>query len=64
MALIYPFQGYRYNKQIVGDLNLAVTQPYDKISQELQQDYYRRSPYNVVRITKNQEKNIQQDTDY
>jgi uncharacterized protein (DUF1015 family) len=56
MALIYPFRGYRYDKEVVGDLNLIVTQPYDKISPDLQKDYYGRSPHNVVRITKNAEK--------
>ncbi len=64
MALIYPFQGYRYNKQTVKDLNLVVTQPYDKTSPKMQQDYYRRSPYNVVRITLNLEKTEDPKTRY
>jgi len=64
MALIYPFRGYRYNKEVVGDLNLVVSQPYDKISADLQQDYHRRSPHNVARITKSLEKNENADTDY
>ena len=64
MALIYPFQGYRYNKQMVEDLNLVVTQPYDKTSPEMQQDYYQRSPYNVVRITLNLEKKEDPNTRY
>jgi uncharacterized protein (DUF1015 family) len=64
MALIYPFQAYRFDKDVVGDLSAVVTQPYDKISESLQQDYYGRSPYNVVRITRNAEKNRDPDTDY
>jgi hypothetical protein len=28
----------------------VVTQPYDKISPAMQQAYYQRSPYNLVRI--------------
>ncbi|MBP1691420.1 MAG: hypothetical protein H6Q32_772 [Bacteroidetes bacterium] len=64
MALICPFRGYRYNKEVVGDLNLVVTQPYDKISPELQKTYHDRSPYNVARITKSREKNQNPDTDY
>jgi len=64
MALICPFRGYRYHKDIAGDLNAVVAQPYDKISQELQQDYYRRSPHNVVRITRSMEKNEDPATDY
>ena len=64
MALIYPFQGFRYNRQIVEDLNLVVTQPYDKTTPQMQQEYYRRSPYNVVRITLNLEKNEDPKTRY
>ncbi len=64
MAIIYPFQGYRYSKEIVADLNLVVTQPYDKISPKMQKDYYRKSPHSAVRITKNLEKNEDPDTDY
>jgi uncharacterized protein (DUF1015 family) len=64
MATILPFQGFRYKKDVVGDFNLVVTQPYDKISPEMQQDYYRRSPYSAARITKNLEKNENPDTDY
>ena len=64
MASVLPFQGYRYNKELVGNLNLIVTQPYDKISPKMQQNYYRRSRYNVARITKNLEKNGNPDTDY
>jgi uncharacterized protein (DUF1015 family) len=64
MALIYPFRGYRYNREVVGDLNLVVTQPYDKISPELQQAYHSRSPHNVARITKSLEKSENPETDY
>jgi len=64
MALIYPFCGFRYSREKVGNLNLAVTQPYDKISPEMQQDYYRRSPFNVVRVTKNLEKDADPETNY
>ena len=64
MALIYAFRAFRYNRQKVGDLDLVMTQPYDKISPEMQQDYYRRSPFNAVHITRNLEKNENPDTDY
>jgi uncharacterized protein (DUF1015 family) len=64
MAIVYPFRGYRYNSRIVTDLNQVVTQPYDKISHELQKDYYGRSPYNVVRVTLNREKSENPDTEY
>jgi uncharacterized protein (DUF1015 family) len=49
MARIYPFRAYRYNPSRVR-LDDVVTQPYDKITPSMQQAYYRRSPYNLVRI--------------
>jgi len=49
MARIYPFRAWRYNPAVVR-LEDAVTQPYDKISPAMQQAYYQRSPYNLVRI--------------
>jgi uncharacterized protein (DUF1015 family) len=64
MAEIHPFRGYRYNPSVVGDLNLVVTQPYDKIPDELQRDYYARSPFNVARITRSIEKADNPETDY
>ncbi|MDR0841885.1 MAG: DUF1015 domain-containing protein, partial [Acidobacteriota bacterium] len=56
MAQIYPFQGFLYNKETTGDPNRLVSQPYDKTSPAMQDEYYARSPYNVVRITLNREK--------
>ena len=50
MAEILPFRALRYNPEKVGDLNRVVTQPYDKISPEMQARYYDLSPYNLVRI--------------
>lgn len=52
MAEIFPFRGIRYNPERV-DLSEVVTQPYDKITPEMQEGYYRRSPYNFVRIDLN-----------
>jgi uncharacterized protein (DUF1015 family) len=49
MASIYPFRAWRYNLSSVR-LDDVVTQPYDKISPAMQQAYYQRSPYNLVRI--------------
>ncbi len=49
MASIYPFRAWRYNLSAVR-LEDVVTQPYDKISPAMQQAYYQRSPYNLVRI--------------
>jgi uncharacterized protein (DUF1015 family) len=49
MALISPFQAWRYDPQRV-PVQLAVTQPYDKITPAMQERYYQASPYNLVRI--------------
>jgi uncharacterized protein (DUF1015 family) len=50
MAEILPFRALRYNPDRVGELARVVTQPYDKITPEMQARYYDRSPYNLARI--------------
>jgi uncharacterized protein (DUF1015 family) len=49
LAKIYPFQPYRYTEK-AGALTNVATQPYDKISPEMQRRYLALSPYNLVRI--------------
>jgi len=49
MARIFPFRGLRYNPDKV-KLGEVVTQPYDKITPEMQDRYYATNPYNLVRI--------------
>jgi len=49
MAEIRPFRGLRYNSEKV-KLEEVITEPYDRIPPPLQEEYYRRNPYNVVRI--------------
>jgi uncharacterized protein (DUF1015 family) len=49
MARIFPFRGLRYNPSKVA-LGEVVTQPYDKITPQMQDRYYADSPYNLVRI--------------
>jgi uncharacterized protein (DUF1015 family) len=49
MAEIHPFRAFRYDAQQVR-LNQVVTQPYDKITPALQDQYYAASPYNLVRL--------------
>jgi uncharacterized protein (DUF1015 family) len=49
MARIYPFRALRYNPTMVR-VEDVVTQPYDKITPAMQQAYYQRSLYNLVRI--------------
>src|SRR5262249_24068118 len=49
MARVFAFQPHRYT-ETAGPLDRLVTQPYDKISPEMQSRYLSLSPYNLVRI--------------
>jgi uncharacterized protein (DUF1015 family) len=49
MAHIEPFRALRYDPAKV-PLAQVATQPYDKITPEMQERYYSASPYNLVRI--------------
>jgi uncharacterized protein (DUF1015 family) len=49
LAIVKPFQPLRYSAK-AGDPARLVTQPYDKISSELQARYLAASPHNLVRI--------------
>ncbi len=49
MAQIFPFRAYLYSKR-AGDPACLLTQPYDKITPEMQQRYLSLSPYNMAHI--------------
>ena len=49
MAKIYPFRSLRYVTNQI-PIDKVVTQPYDKISKEMQDRYYAMHPNNIVRI--------------
>ncbi len=51
MARIFPFRGYRYDAQRF-ELARVLTQPYDKITPEMQERYYALDPHNLVRVEK------------
>jgi uncharacterized protein (DUF1015 family) len=50
LAEIRPFQGVYYNKSLVKDLAAVICPPYDVISPQIQQELYRRSDFNFVRV--------------
>lgn len=50
MAMFKPFYGARYNQDIIHDLYDATTPPYDIINPIEQQQYYKRNPYNIIRL--------------
>lgn len=49
MADIQPFRGLRYNTKKI-KLEEIITEPYDRIPPPLQEEYYQRSPYSIVRV--------------
>ena len=50
MATIAPFRGITYNQGKAGAIDTLVCPPYDIISPAEQQELYRKSPYNVIRL--------------
>jgi len=50
---IHPFQGWRYNQDIITDIQNVISPPYDVITEEEQQQLYRQSPHNFVRLILN-----------
>ncbi len=57
MVEILPFQGIKYNKEKTEDMEDIITQPYDKISEEMQDEYYKRSEHNYCRLILPKEEN-------
>jgi uncharacterized protein (DUF1015 family) len=49
MAKIYPFRSLRFSSATV-PIEKVVTQPYDKISKQMQERYYALHPNNIVRL--------------
>jgi uncharacterized protein (DUF1015 family) len=50
LAEIRPFHGVYYNQSLVKDLATVICPPYDIINPHMQQELYRRSEYNFVRL--------------
>lgn len=50
MAIIAPFSALRYDERKVGRLETVLTQPYDKITPEMQREYFARSPFNLAHV--------------
>ena len=51
MAQVHPFQAFRYNPQRV-PFERVLTQPYDKISPAMQDNYYAADPHNLITVEK------------
>ncbi|MHC4457410.1 MAG: DUF1015 domain-containing protein [Planctomycetota bacterium] len=52
MMEVKPFKAFRFNPDVVGDVGNCVAPPYDVIDQNQQQQLYRKSRYNIVRVIK------------
>lgn len=51
MAQVFPFRAFRYNPA-VAPFSRVLTQPYDKISPEMQEQYYAADPHNLIAVEK------------
>ena len=50
MAKIIPFRGIFYNPDKIHNLAKVITPPYDIISEQDQYNFYKQSPYNIIRL--------------
>ncbi len=62
MASVKPFQPYRYSRK-AGDPAALLTQPYDKISPQMQARYLAASPNNLVRLILGEKRDSDTDAD-
>ncbi len=57
MVEMRPFKGIQYDKDKVGEMEKIITQPYDKIDDEMREKYYENSEYNFCRLILPKEEN-------
>jgi uncharacterized protein (DUF1015 family) len=50
MPEIKPFKGIRFNPRKIKNIADVITQPYDQITDEMEKEYKRRSPYSYVNL--------------
>lgn len=50
MPSIKPFRGVIYNKSKIKDIAAVIAPPYDIIPKKMQEELYRRDPYNFIRL--------------
>jgi uncharacterized protein (DUF1015 family) len=63
MAIVAPFRAIIYNLERIPTFEAVVAPPYDVISDEDQDGYYRKDPYNVVRLVLGKKKTGDSDWD-
>jgi len=62
MVEISPFKGITYNKDKINKLDDVMSPPYDIISSEMQDELYKKNPYNFVRLILGKQKPEDTDT--
>ncbi|MBM3804326.1 MAG: DUF1015 domain-containing protein [Acidimicrobiia bacterium] len=60
---ILPFRGYRYNPEIVRDLDDVISPPYDQFKEGLDDLLFARHPYNMAHLIVNKESPADTETD-
>ncbi len=55
MVEVVPFKGLLYNPKKTGPFSQVVAPPYDVISPAMQEELYKKNPYNIVRLILNKE---------
>jgi uncharacterized protein (DUF1015 family) len=50
MVKVAPFKGITYNKEKINNLDNVMSPPYDIISSKQQEELYKKSPFNFVRL--------------
>jgi len=50
MVEVSPFKGIIYNKEKIGKIEDVTSPPYDIISSDMQTEFYKKNPYNFVRL--------------
>jgi len=63
MAIVAPFKGLTYNFNRFQDLSTIATPPYDVISEDEQEAYYKKDPHNVIRLILGKKKKGDTDLD-
>lgn len=63
MAIVAPFKGLTYNFYKINDIAKVITPPYDIISKEEQEEFYRVHPNNVIRLELGRKKTGDSDWD-
>jgi len=63
MAIVAPFRPVTYNLERIPNLETVIAPPYDVITDREQDEYYRRDPYNAVRLILGKKKTGDSDWD-